>query len=331
MEQAHGTVVGDGQTINQPTPKKVKVNKWKTANGKNGFKLFLMALPFLIAVFVFSYMPLLGWKYAFYDYKAGFDLADCAFVGFKHFLEPFSNSVVRGELLRVLKNTFGMSLLGLLGAPLPMLFAIFLQEITFKKCRKFVQTVTTIPNFISWVLVFALAYSLFAVDGGLVNSILKALGLSKNGINFLASSDHNWITMWLVGIWKTLGWSAIMYISVLTSVDQGMYEAADIDGAGRFQKIWYVTIPALMPTFFVLLVLSIANFLNNGMDQYFVFQNAMNKENIEVLDLYVYNNGLVGNNISYSTAVGMLKSLVSVTLLFLANNASKLVRKESVF
>ena len=256
---------------------------------------------------------------------------DCKFVGFKHFLEPFSNAIVREDLIRVLKNTFAMSLLGILASPLPMLFAIFLSEIRLHKCRKIVQTVTTIPNFISWVLVFSLAYSLFAVDGGLVNNILKALGLTEHGINFLASQDNVWVTMWLVGIWKSLGWSAIMYISALSSVDVGMYEAAEIDGAGRFQKIWYLTIPSLLPTFFVLLLLSIANFLNNGMDQYFVFQNAMNKEHIEVLDLYVYNNGLVGNNISYSTAVGMLKSLISVTLLFMANGASKLIRHESVF
>lgn len=300
-------------------------------SNKNGVRLFLLTLPFLIATFVFCYMPLFGWRYAFFDYKAGFRLMDCEFVGFKHFLEPFSNAIVREDLIRVIKNTFAMSLLGILASPLPMLFAIFLAEIRIHKCRRIVQTVTTIPNFISWVLVFSLAYSLFAVDGGLVNNILKALGLTEHGINFLASQDHVWVTMWLVGIWKTLGWSAIMYISALSSVDVGMYEAAEIDGAGRFQKIWYLTIPSLLPTFFVLLLLSIANFLNNGMDQYFVFQNAMNKGHIEVLDLYVYNNGLVGNNISYSTAVGMLKSLISVTLLFMANGASKLIRHESVF
>lgn len=300
-------------------------------SNKNGVRLFLLTLPFLIATFVFCYMPLFGWRYAFFDYKAGFRLMDCEFVGFKHFLEPFSNAIVREDLIRVIKNTFAMSLLGILASPLPMLFAIFLSEIRIHKCRRIVQTVTTIPNFISWVLVFSLAYSLFAVDGGLVNNILKALGLTEHGINFLASQDHVWVTMWLVGIWKTLGWSAIMYISALSSVDVGMYEAAEIDGAGRFQKIWYLTIPSLLPTFFVLLLLSIANFLNNGMDQYFVFQNAMNKGHIEVLDLYVYNNGLVGNNISYSTAVGMLKSLISVTLLFMANGASKLIRHESVF
>lgn len=321
------TVVSD-QTEMPP----IAVKKKKTKRGrKDGFRLFLLALPFLLAVFIFCYMPLFGWSYAFFDYKAGYKLLDTNFVGLKHFLEPFSNSVVRQELLRVLKNTFGMSLLGLLSAPLPMLFAVFLQEIRLKRVKKVVQTVTTIPNFISWVLVFALCYSLFAVDGGLVNNVLKALGLTKNGVNFLASSDHVWLTMWLLGIWKTLGWSAIMYISALSSIDEGMYEAADIDGAGRFQKIWYITLPSLLPTFFVLLVISIANFLNNGMDQYFVFQNAMNKANIEVLDLYVYNNGLVGNNISYSTAIGMLKSLISVTLLFLANNASRLIRKQSVF
>lgn len=311
---------------------KLTIGKKKgLASKKSGFKLFLLCLPFLIAIFIFSYMPLLGWSYAFFDYKAGFKLFDCNFVGFKHFLKPFSNAVVREDLIRVLKNTFAMSLLGLCSAPLPLLFAVFLQEIHLKRTKKIIQTVTTIPNFISWVLVFALCYSLFSVDGGLVNSILKTLGITKTGINFLASSDHVWLTMWLIGVWKSLGWSAIMYISALSSIDEGMYEAAEIDGAGRFQKIWYITIPSLMPTFFVLLILSIANFLNNGMDKFFVFQNAMNKAHIEVLDLYVYNNGLVGNNISYSTAIGMLKSLISVTLLFLANGASKLIRKESVF
>lgn len=140
-----------------------------------------------------------------------------------------------------------------------------------------------------------------------------------------------WLSMWLWGTWKGLGWSAIMYIAALTGIDQEQYEAAAVDGAGRMQKIWHITIPGLLPTYFVLLLLSIANLVNNGMEQYFVFQNAMNKEYIEVLDLYVYNQGMVGINYSYSTAVSILKSIVSVTLLFVANMSSKLTRGESIF
>ena len=122
-----------------------------------------------------------------------------------------------------------------------------------------------------------------------------------------------------------------MYIAALGSIDEALYEAASIDGAGRFQKIWHITIPGLLPTFFVLLLLGIANFLNTGYEQYFIFQNAMNKANIETLDLYVYNQGITGSNISYSTAVGMLKSLISLVLLFLSNYFSKLIRGESIF
>lgn len=137
--------------------------------------------------------------------------------------------------------------------------------------------------------------------------------------------------MWLWGQWKGLGWSAIVYIAAISGIDQEQYEAAEVDGANRFQKMRYVTVPALLPTFFVLLILSIGNMISNGMDQYFVFQNAMNKESIEVLDLYVYNQGMVGINYSYSTAVSILKSIVSVTLLFFSNQFSKMVRGESVF
>jgi putative aldouronate transport system permease protein len=137
--------------------------------------------------------------------------------------------------------------------------------------------------------------------------------------------------MWAWGTWKGLGWSAIMYIAAIMSIDQEQYEAARVDGADRFACMWYITVPGLLPTYFVLLILSIANLINNGMEQYFVFQNAMNKAAIEVLDLYVYNEGIVGINYAYSIAVGMLKSIVSLILLFAANAGSKLFRKESIF
>lgn len=297
----------------------------------SGFRLFLMILPLLILVFMFSYLPLYGWIYALFDYKPGVALFDNRFVGMENFTKMFKDLYYFEDIIRVLKNTLGMNLIGMLTSPLPMLFAVFLSEIKWGPFKKLSQTLTTIPNFISWVLVYAVAYAMFSVNDGFVNKVLINLNLIDEGINFLASSDHIWLKMWLWGQWKGLGWSAIVYIAAISGIDHEQYEAAEVDGANRFQKMRYVTIPGLLPTYFVLLILSIGNMINNGMDQYFVFQNAMNKEHIEVLDLYVYNQGMVGINYSYSTAVSVLKSIVSVTLLFISNQMSRLARDESVF
>lgn len=307
------------------------MNAIKKMEKQSGFRLFLLILPLLGLVFVFSYMPLYGWLYAFFNYKPGRDLFSCEFVGLDNFKMMFADSYAVKNILRVMKNTFGMSFLGILTSILPMGFAILLSEIINKPFRKFVQTSVTIPNFISWVLVYSIAYVMFSVNDGFVNRMLVNLGILEQGVNFLASPDHVWLSMTAWGLWKGLGWNAIMYIAALTSIDDELYEAAKIDGAGRFQLIKHITVPGLLPTFFVLLILSIANLLNNGMEQYYIFQNAMNKESIEVLDLYVYNQGMVGYNYSFSTAVSMLKSVVSIVLLFFANTTSRLVRGESVF
>jgi putative aldouronate transport system permease protein len=292
--------------------------------------LFLVSLPFLIAVFIFSYLPLYGWSYAFVDYHAGMKLQDCTFVGFKFFRTMVDNPVSRDEILRVLKNTFGISFLNILASPLPAIFAILLMEVRVKRLRSLVQTLTTLPNFISWVLVYAVAWSIFSINDGFLNRFLMSANIIDKEINFLANPDHVWLKMLGYTMWKTLGWNSIMYIAAITAIDSQQYEAAMVDGAGRFQRMWYITVPGILPTYFVLLLLSIANFINNGMEQYYLFQNPMNKSTIEVLDLYVYNMGMVGQNISYSTAVGVLKSLVSVGLLFFANRLSKIVRKESI-
>lgn len=297
---------------------------------KAGFRLFLFSVPFLAAVFVFSYLPLYGWSYAFVDYHAGMNIKDSAFVGLKFFRSMVDNAVSREEILRVLSNTFGMSFLSILVSPLPVLFAVFLMEIKTKYLRSLIQTLTTLPNFISWVLVYSVAWSIFSVEDGFLNRFLLSTHIISSEINFLVSSDHVWLTMLMYSLWKTLGWTAIMYIAAITSIDSEQYEAAMVDGAGRFQCMWHITVPGILPTYFVLLLLSIANFLNNGMEQYYLFANPLNKSSIEVLDLYVYNMGMVGQNISYSTAVGVLKSIVSVTLLFFANGMSKVIRKESI-
>ncbi|GHV04694.1 sugar ABC transporter permease [Spirochaetia bacterium] len=298
---------------------------------KQGFQLFLISVPFLAAYLVFSYLPLFGWTYAFFDYRAGLKLFNTPFAGFKYFTSMVSNSVLKADVLRVLVNTFGISGLGILTSFLPMFFAIALSEIRTNKYRRVVQTITTIPNFISWVIVYSLAFVLFSVNDGVVNKVFVDLGIFESPYNFLASDKHVWLTMWAWGTWKGLGWSSIIYYATITGIDAELFEAATVDGANRIQRIAHITIPSLMPTFSVLLLLSISNFLNNGMDQYYVFQNAMNRQHIEVLDLYVYNRGFVGRDIPFSIAVGILKTLVSVTLLFAANGISKLIRKESIF
>ena len=305
---------------------KEKPKKKKLDQGK---RMFLYMLPFLLLCFAFSYFPLHGWIYSFYDYKPPLKLSQCNFMGLRWFKMIFGNPAQVRQLFIVMRNTFAMSFLNIATSVLPLFFSVFLNEIKSKWFRKMVQTLTTIPNFISWVLVYAVAFCLFS-NTGMVNTVLQNLGVILKPIKFLDSDSHTYIAMLLWSTWKGLGWGAIMYLASIAGIDQEMYEAARVDGAGRFQLMRYITLPELMPTYFVMLMLSVANFLNNGMDQYFVFQNAFNKAHIQVLDLYVYNIGMTGSSLSLATAICMLKSLISVTLLMAVNRISKKIRGVSL-
>lgn len=297
---------------------------------KQNYKLFLMALPFIALVIVFSYLPLWGWRYSFYDYTPGTDLSFRDFVGFKWFKFLVERPSQRQEIVRVLRNTLVMSGLGLSTQVLPVIFAIFISEIRRPWFKKIVQTVTTIPNFISWVLVYSIARALFESDG-FINNFAIGLGMYNEPKMFLQFSGFaTCIWMLLFGIWKGLGWSAIIYIAAISGIDQQLYEAATVDGAGRFKRMWHITVPGLMPTFMVLFLMAIAGCLSNGMDQYYVFHTSANKDWIEVLDYYVYRLGLGDGSVALATIIGMMKSVVSVVLLFIANGVSKLVRGESI-
>ena len=301
----------------------------KTARQKNSLKDFLMILPFLLLIAVFSYYPLYGWVYAFFDYKPPFPLSWEKFVGFKWFVSMVENPVKVKKLVQVLTNTFAMSGLSLLFSWFPMIFAVFLNEIKSVPFKKFVQTVTTLPNFISWVLVYSIAFSVFNSTGA-VNSVLMNMGIIDEPIMFLQSSSHVWFKQWLWLTWKNAGWAAIMYIAAITGIDESLMEAAKIDGASRMQCIWHITIPSILPTYFVLVMLSLANFLSNGMEQYFVFANSFNKAKIEVLDLYVYNLAMGSGGYSLSTAISILKTFVSIILLCVTNWVSKKIRGDSL-
>ena len=306
-------------------------NRLKQHNRKAGFRLFLMTIPFLALIFLFSYYPLYGWRYAFYTYKPGLKLEQCEYVGWKYFTLMFTNAYYRDDMLRALKNTLGLAGIGLATSWLPMLFAVLLSEIHSQKYKKLVQTLTTIPNFISWTLVYAIAFAMFSVGDGFVNKVLIKLGVIDKGINFLAEQKGVWLKMWLWGTWKGLGWSAITYLAAIAGIDQQLYEAALVDGANRWQRIWHVTLPGLIPTFFVLFIISVGNILSSGIEQYYVFSNPMIRKQVEVIDLYVFNLGVGQSQYSYTTAVGAMKSVVAIVLMTSANWLSKIVRGTSVF
>ncbi len=298
-----------------------KKKKWRS------YQEFLYILPFLVIVLLFSYYPLYGWVYAFFDYKPPQALTPDKFVGLKWFQYMVENQVKVKQLLQVLRNTFAISGLSLLFSWFPMMFAVFLNEIKCVPFKKFVQTVTTIPNFISWVLVFSIAYSVLN-STGVVNTVLMNLHVIDRPIDFLKSTEHIYFKQWLWLTWKNAGWAAIMYIAAITGIDEQMIEAAKVDGASRMQVIRHITIPSILPTYFVIVMLNLANFLTNGMEQFYVFQNSFNKDYIQVLDLYVYNLAMGSGGYSLSVAVSILKTIVSIILLTLTNGFSKLVRGE---
>lgn len=303
----------------------------KTANTvrkkrkRQNWELFFIALPFMIMVILFSYVPLAGWIISLFEYKPGRPLFDCTYVGFKYFRMFLKDR----DVYRVLLNTVIFSGIGYLLSPLPMLFALGLNEITNFRFKKVAQTTTTMPYFISIIIVYSLAFAMFSTDG-VVNSVLADLGTGKS-INWLINKKIVYVFQTLITQWKNLGWSAIIYIAAIAGIDQEQYEAAQIDGAGRLRCAMHITIPGIMPTFLVLFLLSIANFVNTGFQQYYVFQNSMVISKIEVLDLYIYKMGLKLFDYSYATAVGIVKSIISVLLLFTANYLAKRVRGTSFF
>lgn len=303
------------------------VQKPRRRINKHYLQLLCMAIPCVIFIVVFSYVPLFGWIYAFFDYKPGLSLAQCNFVGLKYFKLALSGGK---ELVRTLRNTLVLSGLGLLTTPLPIIFAIMLSEVRSKKFSRLVQTVTTLPNFISWILVFSITYVFCSVDDGLINNVLLRFKLIDQPINYLARADLVWPLQTFLSVWKSMGWTAIIYLAAIAGIDPGLYEAAQVDGANRLQCIWHVTVPCILPTYVVMLLMAVSNILSNGFDQYWMFYNPLLRNQIQVLDVYTYRIGIEQYQFSYSTALGMFKTLISVVLLFIANTTAKKIRGNGI-
>lgn len=292
---------------------------------KKQYKLLFMMLPFMLIVFLFNYVPIFGWIYSVFDYIPGVPILECDYMG----LDYFKMILRDANVIRSLKNTFIFAIISILLTPLPMFFAIFLNEIKSGPVRKFVQTFTTLPNFISWVIIFSLAFSLFSTDGLLTSVITKITG-AEQAQSILSSKGAVYGFQTFLAQWKTLGWNSIIYLAAIAGIDQEQYEAAKVDGAGYFRCALHVTLPAMMETYVVLFILNIGNFLNTGYEQYMLFKNSVTAPNIEVLDLYVYRIGLENMDYSYGVAISIVKSVVSITLVVIANLIAKKIRGNTV-
>jgi putative aldouronate transport system permease protein len=289
---------------------------------KKEWGLLLILLPFLVYLILFKYVPLAGWYLAFVDYKIGMPIQECEFVGFAVFKKLF----VTGKFANAMKNTLIYSGLGYLTRFLPPILAILLNEVMNTRFKRSAQTLTTLPHFISWVIVYSLAYALFSTEGP-VNELLSKFGTSQN---LLTNKKTIYGFMTITGLWKNLGWDAIIYLAAITSIDPTLYEAASIDGAGYFKKAIHITLPGIMPTFTVLLLLGVAALLNNDMDKLYAFQNKLIFNQVETLEMYTYNRGIKNYDYSYSTAVGIFQSTVSLVLLFVTNWIAKKIRGSSI-
>jgi len=285
--------------------------------------LTLYALPFLAMIILFSYVPLYGWSYAFYKVIPGVSLANSKFVGWYNFVYIMKDL---RNISQVLANTFIFYGMQLANSVVPVLIAVLISELPGKRYPKLVQTTTTLPNFISWVIVYSFAFNLFS-NQGLLNNILVTFGVVEKPILLLQSPNAVYWFQNALSLWKSAGWSAIIYLAAITSIDGELFDAASVDGAGRINKIIHITLPGVAPTYAVLLLLSAGNMLSVGFDQYLLFSNPLTLKYIQVLDLYIYRVGLQGSvDYAYATAIGMIKTAVSVIMLFTVNYISKKVR-----
>lgn len=289
--------------------------------------LFYLSLPFIIWLIVFKYVPLWGWIMAFQDFKPRTSSAHQVWVGLKNFKELFSDPT----FYIVMRNTLGMSILQLIfGLPIPLIFALLLNEIKHIGFKKVIQTVSYLPHFVSWVIVASMISMMLSTDGGVINMILLKLHILKQPIQFLAEPKYFWGIVVSADIWKELGWNSIIFLASISSIDPSLYEAAKVDGAGRWKRMWYITLPSIMTTFIVILVLNVGWIISIGFEKQFLLGNPIVSDYAKVLDLYMLDYGIGLRRYSFGTAIGIFKSVVSVILLIIANKFAKKINGKSV-
>ncbi|HZU94986.1 MAG TPA: sugar ABC transporter permease [Microbacterium sp.] len=288
--------------------------------------LYLMAVPGIAYFIVFKYVPMGGLIIAFQDYSPFRGIGGSPWVGFDHFIRFFSEST----FVMLLVNTVSVSLLLLVFSfPVPIVLALLLNELRSKLFQRSIQTIIYLPHFMSWVIVVSLFYVLLTTDGGSINALLQSWGM--DAVPFL--TDPNWLRplYTMQEIWKTAGWGTIIYLAAMTGVDMELYEAAELDGAGRWLQTWHITLPAIRPTIIVMFILAIGDFLELGFEHMFLMLNSLNRDLGEIFDTYVYTAGIQNGQLSYATAVGLFKGLVGLILVIAANKLAKKLGEEGVY
>lgn len=294
--------------------------------------LFLMMLPGLIWAIVFAYTPMVGLYMSFVNYQptlGGFwsTLFTSEFVGLEWFRYFFNN----GDFWIVMRNTLASTLITLLFSfPLPILIAIAINEIKNVKFKKTVQTASYLPYFISWVIAANIIVTLLSSDGA-INGILKFLHITDESVLFLQNGKYFWWIVALGNTWKDMGYSSIMYLAAISSINQELYEAAKVDGANRFKQIRYITLPHLKPTIVILLILALGGILNAGFDQHFLLGNDLTRDYSDVLSTYSFRYGIQNGMFSYAAAVGMFSSVVAFIIVVIVNYTAKKLNGQSLF
>lgn len=289
--------------------------------------LQFMVLPGLLWMLVFNYIPMGGIIIAFKKYKITKPISEAPWVGLKYFIEFFEDT----NFVDIITNTLGISLLKLcIGFPLPILFAILINEIRGSKFKKISQTISYLPHFLSWVVLGGILTTWLSKEG-IINDFLVSINLLKEPVSFLGNPKYFWGLALISDSWKELGWSAIIYLAAITGVDQQIYEAATVDGATKIQKIIYITLPSITGTIAIMLILQISGLMNANFDQIMILKNQINISRSQVIDTYVYQVGMQLGKYSYATAVGLFKSIIALILLLIANKSSKKLLGRSLY
>lgn len=304
-----------------------KSTKKMLKNILKNYQLYILLIPALAYIIIFHYGPMYGVQLAFKNFVATKGITNSPWVGLKHFNRFFSSA----NFLLVIRNTITINLYSLcINFPIPIIFALMLNNVTHKRFKSFVQTVTYAPHFISTVVLVSMMLVFLSPRSGFINIILKNyLGIEP--IFFMAKNELFKSIYVFSGLWQNMGWAAIIYIAALTGIDRELHEAAVVDGANKIQRIIHIDIPGIMPTMVTLFILNMGSIMNVGFEKVFLMQNSLNLEASETISTYVYKVGLVGADFSYSTAVGLFNSVINFLMLLIANSVSKKVTEVGLF
>ncbi|TAH65845.1 MAG: sugar ABC transporter permease [Anaerolineaceae bacterium] len=292
---------------------------WKRAY-KRDWQLYLLLLIPLTLVILFNYAAYPGLRMVFYDFKPAKGYLGSEWVGLKTFAKVFKDK----DFIRALKSSISFNLLDLaLGFPMPIILALALNELRYKRFKKVSQTILYLPHFLSWVIIGSVAYTMFRTSSGLVNNFLTNSGLISEGIPFLTEKWHWAATYLLFGVWQGMGWGSIIYLAAITAIDIEQYEAAMIDGANRWQRMRSITLPGIKGTVVTMLIINLGRIMNSNFERLVPFGNSQVKDFQYQLAIYIYEKGLAGNNFSRATAVGLFQSLVGLFLVLISDRVAK--------